>query len=78
MWPASRFLQNAREDVQSRINTAKTMLQEAGASVPDTQWEVSPTYSLAISGDTMTESEIANAILQTASDEIVDGTAVYT
>ena len=25
----------------------------------------------------MTESEIANAILQTASDEIVDGTAVY-
>lgn len=53
------------------------MLEEAGASVPDTQWEVSPTYSLAVSDDTMTESEIANAILQTASDEIVDGTAVY-
>ena len=74
---SEQIFENAREDVQSRINTAKTMLQEAGASVPDTQWEVSPTYSLAISGDTMTESEIANAILQTASDEIVDGTAVY-
>ena len=63
--------------MQSRINTAKSMLEEVGASVPDTQWEVSPTYSLAVSDDTMTESEIANAILQTASDEIVDGTAVY-
>ena len=74
---SEQVFENAREDVQSRINTAKSMLEEAGASVPDTQWEVSPTYSLAVSDDTMTESEIANAILQTASDEIVDGTAVY-
>ena len=74
---SEQIFENAREDVQSRINTAKSMLEEAGASVPDTQWEVSPTYSLAVSDDTMTESEIANAILQTASDEIVDGTAVY-
>ena len=73
---SEQIFENAREDVQSRINTAKSMLEEAGASVPDTQWEVSPTYSLAVSDDTMTESEIANAILQTASDEIVDGTAV--
>ena len=72
-----QVFENARDDVQSRINTAKSMLIESGASVPDTQWDVSPTYTLAVSGLTMTESEIANAILRTASDEIVDATAVY-
>lgn len=72
-----QVFENARDDVQSRINTAKSMLIESGASVPDTQWDVSPTYTLAVSGQTMTESEIANAILRTASDEIVDATAVY-
>lgn len=72
-----QVFENARDDVQSRINTAKSMLLESGASVPDTQWDVSPTYTLAVSGQTMTESEIANAILRTASDEIVDATAVY-
>ena len=34
-------------------------------------------YSLSIGNQTMTESEIANAILRTASDEIINGTAVY-
>lgn len=72
-----QVFENARDDVQSRINTAKSMLVESGASVPDTQWDVAPTYTLAVSGQTMTESEIANAILRTASDEIVDATAVY-
>ena len=72
-----QVFENARDDVQSRINTAKSMLIESGASVPDTQWDVSPTYTLAVSGQTMTESEIANAILRTASDEIIDATAVY-
>lgn len=72
-----QVFENARDDVQSRINTAKSMLVESGASVPDTQWDVAPTYTLAVSGQTMTESEIANAILRTASDEIIDATAVY-
>lgn len=72
-----QVFENARDDVQSRISTAKSMLIESGASVPDTQWDVSPTYTLAVSGQTMTESEIANAILRTASDEIIDATAVY-
>lgn len=72
-----QVFENARDDVQSRINTAKSMLIDSGANVPDTQWDVSPTYTLAVSGQTMTESEIANAILRTASDEIIDATAVY-
>lgn len=72
-----QVFENARDDVQSRIRTARAMLQESGTEVPDTQWNVSPTFTLAISGQTMTESEIANAILRTASDEIVDATAVY-
>ena len=72
-----QVFENARDDVQSRIRTARAMLQESGTEVPDTQWNVSPTFTLAISGQTMTESEIANAILRTASDEILDATAVY-
>lgn len=72
-----QVFEDAREDVQSRISTAKEMLMESGSEVPDTQWDVSPTFTLAVSGHTMTESEIANAILRTASDEIVDATAVY-
>ena len=45
------------------------MLQAAGSDAADTNWDVYPTYTLAIGGQTMTESEIANAILRTASDE---------
>lgn len=74
---SEQVFENAREDVQSRINTAKRMLQASGTAVPDTQWDVYPTYSLSIGNQTMTESEIANAILRTASDEIINGTAVY-
>ena len=62
---------------ESRINTAKRMLQNSGSDITDTNWDVYPTYSLSIGNQTMTESEIANAILRTASDEIINGTAVY-
>ena len=74
---SEQVFENAREDVQSRINTAKALLAEAGTEVPDTQWDIQPTYTLAISGDTMTESEAADAILRASSDEIGSGTAVY-
>ena len=74
---SEQVFENAREDVQSRINTAKRMLQASGSVVEDTSWDVYPTYSLSIGNQTMTESEIANAILRTASDEIINGTAVY-
>ena len=74
---SEQVFENAREDVQSRITTAKRMLQASGADVADTQWDIYPTYSLSIGNQTMTESEIANAILQTASGEIINGTAVY-
>ena len=62
--------------MQSRINTAKSMLVESGANVPDTSGCVTDLYT-GYFGQTMTESEIANAILRTASDEIIDATAVY-
>lgn len=74
---SEQVFENAREDVQSCINTAKRMLQASGSAVEDTSWDVYPTYSLSIGNQTMTESEIANAILRTASDEIINGTAVY-
>lgn len=74
---SEQVFESAREDVQSRINTAKRMLQNSGSDITDTNWDVYPTYSLSIGNQTMTESEIANAILRTASDEIINGTAVY-
>lgn len=74
---SEQVFEKAREDVQSRINTAKEILAEAGNEVPDTQWDIQPTYTLAISGTTMTESQVADAILRVSSSEIVNGTAVY-
>lgn len=68
---------NARDEVQARVNNAKAMLQEAGAEVADEQWEITPTYTLAIMGETMTQSEAANAIMRASSNEISEGTAVY-
>lgn len=57
----------AREDVQRRIASAGVA---AG-------WDIWPTYTLTVSGETMTESEIANAILRASSDQLCDATAVY-
>lgn len=74
---SEQVFDNAREDVQSRVNTAKALLAEAGSEVPDTQWDIQPTYTLAVSGETMTESQMADAILRASSDEIGSGTAVY-
>lgn len=74
---SEQVFESASEDVQSRINNAKAMMEAAGNEVADAQWEVEPTYTLAIADQTMTESEVANAILRTASDEIGEGTAVY-
>ena len=72
-----QVFENARDDVQGRIDTAKSMMQSAGNTGADSQWNISPTYTLAINGETMTESEVANAILGASSDEIGEGTAVY-
>ena len=63
---ASRCLRAPARMCESRINTAKRMLQNSGSDITDTNWDVYPTYSLSIGNQTMTESEIANAILRTA------------
>ena len=49
---SEQVFENAREDVQSRINTAKRMLQASGSAVEDTSWDVYPTYSLSIGNQT--------------------------
>ena len=72
-----QVFENARDDVQGRIDTAKSVMQSTGETVADGQWNISPTYTLAINGETMNESEVANAILGASSDEIGEGTAVY-
>lgn len=65
----------ARADVQARVRTARTLLEAAGKTVPD--WEIEPAFTLAVSADTMTAAETANAILQASGGEITAGTAVY-
>lgn len=74
---SEQVFESASEDVRSRINNARAVMAASGNEVPETQWDIDPTYTLAIGGDTMTESEVANAILRAASDEIGEGTAVY-
>ena len=65
----------ARADVQARVNTARALLEAAGTAVPD--WDLEPAFTLAVSADTMTPGEVANAILQASGSEITEGTAVY-
>ncbi len=72
-----QVFENARDDVQGRIDTAKSVMQSTGETVGDEQWNISPTYTLAVNNATMNESEVANAILGASSDEIGEGTAVY-
>lgn len=65
----------ARADVQARVNTARALLHAAGAAVPD--WDLDPAFTLAVSKETMAPSEVASAILQASGSDIAAGTAVY-
>lgn len=66
---------SARADVLARVNTARALLQDAGHEAP--AWDLEPTYTLAVSAQTMTEREIADEILRVSGSEITAGTAVY-
>lgn len=65
---------NARADVLARVNSAREVL---AAEQKTLQWDWEPSYTLAVSDQTMTESEIANEILRLSGNEISEGTAVY-
>ena len=58
----------AREDVMERINYAGTS---------KTDWTIEPRYTISVAHQVMDESETADAILKSASDEISEGTALY-
>ena len=58
----------AREDVMERISYAGT---------DKTEWTIEPSYTLAIAHHMMDENEMANAIIQSAGDQISEGTALY-
>lgn len=74
---SEQVFDSAREDVQSRINSALASMRDAGVETTQEQWDITPTYTLAVSDNVMTESEVADAIMCASSDEIGDGTAVY-
>lgn len=65
---------NARADVLARVRSAQALL---AADSQQLDWDIEPTYTLAVHRDTMTESEIANGILRISGSEITEGTAVY-
>lgn len=65
---------NARADVLARVNSARELL---AADQETLSWDVEPTYTLSISAETMTESEVANEILRISGSEISEATAVY-
>ena len=58
----------AREDVMQRINYTGS---------DQTEWTIEPAYTISVTHRTMDENETADAILQSASDEISEGTALY-
>ena len=74
---SEQVFDNARDDVESRIERARAAMEAAGVESTEDQWDITPTYTLAVSGEVMTESEVADAILSASSDEIGSGTAVY-
>lgn len=65
---------SARADVLARVNSARTLL---AADSETLDWEIEPGYTLSVSTETMTETEIANEILRISGSEITEGTAVY-
>lgn len=72
-----QVFESARADVQSRITNAENVMISTGAAVSDQSWEITPTYTLEAGSNTMTEGEVADAILRTSSNEITEATAVY-
>ncbi len=58
----------ARDAVAERVETAGSEHDE---------WSVSPSYTLAISDFTMDQNTMADAILRTASDQIIEASAMY-
>lgn len=71
---SEEIFDNARADVMERVNSARELL---AADSETLTWDVEPSYTLAIGGETMTENEIANEILRISGSEITEGTAIY-
>ena len=60
---------SAKEAVQERINYAGTD--------ENTKWTVEPTYTVSVAHNVLDESQMADAILKSSSDQITEGTALY-
>lgn len=72
-----QVFESASEDVQSRINNAAAVMASTGAAVSSDSWNITPTYTLKVGDDTMSETEVVDAILRASSNEIGEATAVY-
>ncbi len=76
---SEQVFENARADVQNRLNNARMAILATGNAVEEEDWQIEPGYTLtyAEQTQTMNESEAADAIMRVSGDEIGQGTAVY-
>lgn len=76
---SEQVFETARNDVRTRITNTEAVMESTGAEVSDTDWDITPTYTLEAGDETatQTETEVADAILQASSGEIGEATAVY-
>ena len=75
---SEQVFEDARTTVAQRIANARATLAEAGLSDGGESWEIWPTYTLAARpDDTMSETELVNALLLSTGGEWQEATAVY-
>lgn len=73
-----QVLDSAQAAATERIQNARAVLAAAGTPADAADWQLFPTYTLAITGDQpMTQTELVNALLQASGGELVQATAVY-
>lgn len=77
---SEQVFDGAKKDVNARVQQALDSMKDISGedAVTDMEWDITPTFALRVySGDTMSETAMADAILRASSDQIVEATALY-
>lgn len=75
---SEQIFDDARMNVNERIEQAQETMAAMGTASEDQQWEINPTFTLRVAnGSVMDENEMADAVLRASSDQIQEATALY-
>lgn len=75
---SEQVFDDAKKDVEARVQQAITTMRAISGENVEKEWNVVPTFVLRVfSGKTMSKSAMADAILRSSSDQIVEATALY-